>query len=46
MAKKRSSDKMSTLASRVLRGKKASPAEIKKLAGSVLSQDEMKGRRR
>ena len=42
--KKQSSSKLSTLASKVLSGeKKPTPAEVKKLAASVLSQDEKKG---
>ncbi len=45
MPKKQSSDKTSTLAAKVLAGKKATPKEAKKLAGSVLSQDEKKGKR-
>lgn len=41
MAKKESSPKVSTLASKVLSGdKKATQADAKKLAASVLSQDE------
>jgi hypothetical protein len=43
MTKKQSSPRVSTLASKVLQGKKATPAEQKRLAGSVLSQDEKKG---
>jgi hypothetical protein len=43
---KQSTPKMSTLASRVLSGeKKATQADAKKLAASVLSQDETKGQR-
>lgn len=46
MAKKQSSDKTSTLASKVLAGKKnPTQAEVKALAASVLSQDEKKGKR-
>lgn len=46
MPKKQSSSKISTLASKVLSGdKKPSLAESKKLAASVLSQDEKKGQR-
>jgi hypothetical protein len=46
MPKKQSTDKTSTLAAKVLSGaKKATPADIKKLAASVLSQDEKKGKR-
>jgi hypothetical protein len=47
MAKKQSSPKVSTLASKVLSGgKKPTTADAKKLAASVLSQDEKKGQRR
>lgn len=42
---KESSDAMSKLASRALRGEKLTDAEVKSLAGSVLSQDETKGKR-
>jgi len=46
MAKKQSSDKMSSLASKVLSGqKKPTVSDSKKLAASVLSQDEKKGKR-
>lgn len=46
MVKKQTSSKVSTLASKILSGqKKATPADAKKLAGSVLSQDEKKGNR-
>lgn len=46
MPKKQSSSKVSTLASKVLSGaKKPTQSEIKKLAASVLSQDETKGQR-
>ena len=42
--KKESSSEVSTLASKVLSGqKKATQADAKKLAGSVLSQDVTKG---
>ena len=44
MAKKQSSPSVSSLAGKVLAGKKATPAETRKLAASVLSQDEKKGR--
>jgi hypothetical protein len=40
---KQSSDALSTLASKALRGEKLTQAEVKSLAGSVLSQDETKG---
>jgi hypothetical protein len=43
-AKKQSSSDTSSLAGKILAGKKATPAEAKKLAASVLSQDEKKGR--
>ena len=43
MPKKQSSSKMSTLAAKVLAGKKPTLAEAKKLAGSVMGQDEKKG---
>lgn len=47
MAKKQSSSKTSTLASKVLSGaKKPTTADAKKLAGSVLSQDEKKGNKK
>ena len=46
MTKKQSSDKMSTLAAKVLSGtKKATQTDAKKLAASVLGQDEKKGKR-
>lgn len=43
MAKKQSSSKASTLAGKVLAGKKPTPKQARSLAGSVLSQDETKG---
>ena len=43
MPKKQSSDKVSTLAGKVLAGKKPTAQEAKTLAASVLSQDEKKG---
>lgn len=47
MAKKQSGDSTSSLAAKILSGsKKATQAEIKKLAASVLSQDEKKGPRK
>jgi hypothetical protein len=47
MAKKQSSDKISSLASKVLSGAKTpTKADAKKLAGSVLGQDEKKGKRK
>ncbi|MEJ1095351.1 MULTISPECIES: hypothetical protein [unclassified Pseudoxanthomonas] len=46
MAKKQSGNQTSTLAAKVLSGsKKATQADAKKLAGSVLGQDEKKGKR-
>ena len=42
---KQSSDKTSSLASKALRGETLTKAEVKSLAGSVLSQDETKGNR-
>lgn len=46
VARKQSSAPISTLASRVLSGdKKATPTDAKRLAASVLSQDEKKGQR-
>ena len=46
MPKKQTTDKVSTLASKVLSGsKKPTAAEAKSLAASVLSQDEKKGKR-
>ena len=47
MPKKQSGDSTATLASKVLSGqKKPTPAEVRKLAASVLSQDEKKGKRK
>ena len=43
MAKKQSSSKLSSLASKVLQGKKPTAPEARRLAGSVLGQDEKKG---
>ena len=46
MAKKETSDKLSKLASDVLRGVvKPTPSQTRSLAGSVLGQDEHRGRR-
>jgi hypothetical protein len=46
MGKKQSSPSVSSLAGKVLAGaKKATPAEQKTLAASVLSQDEKKGQK-
>ena len=42
---KQSSDNLSSLAAKALRGGKLTDAEVKSLAGSVLSQDETKGDR-
>lgn len=45
--RKQSSSKLSTLASKVLSGtKKPSTTEAKRLAASVLSQDETKGQKK
>ena len=44
--KKQSGDKASTIAAKVLGGKKPTQTEAKTLAGSVLSQDETKGKRK
>jgi hypothetical protein len=45
MAKKQSSSSTSSLAGKILSGgKKATQADAKKLAASVLSQDEKKGK--
>lgn len=47
MARKQSTPKVSTLASKVLSGdKKPTVTDAKRLAASVLSQDEKKGQRR
>lgn len=47
MAKKQSGDKTSTLAGKVLSGsKKATQTDAKKLAASVMGQDEKKGKRK
>jgi hypothetical protein len=43
--KKQSGNKTSSIASKVLRTGKATQAEARALAGSVLSQDETKGKR-
>ena len=46
MAKKQSSSNVSTLAAKVLSGeKKPTPADSRRLAASVLSQDEKKGQK-
>ena len=45
-AKKETSDQMSTLASKAMRGEKLTAAEIRSLGASVLSQDETPGRRK
>jgi hypothetical protein len=46
-SKKQSSSELSTLASKVLSGeKKATPSDAKRLAASVLGQDETKGQKR
>ena len=43
--RKESSDRLSSLASKALRGEPMTKAQIKKLGASVLSQDETKGAR-
>ena len=43
---KQTGDKVSSIAGKVLAGKKPTAAEAKKLAASVLSQDEIKGKRK
>lgn len=44
--KKETSDRLSTLASKALRGEKLTKAEQRSLGASVLSQDETKGPRK
>ena len=45
--KKQTSNRLSTLASKILAGRrKPTLADTKALAGSVLSQDEIRGRRK
>lgn len=47
MAKKQSTPSLSTLAAKILSGeKKATQAEVKRLAASVLGQDEKKGQKK
>ena len=46
MPKKQSSPKVSSIAGKVLAGKKPTPTQAKTLAASVLSQDEKKGQGR
>lgn len=43
MPKKQSTDKVSTIAGKVLAGKKPTTKETRSLAASVLGQDEKKG---
>lgn len=43
---KQSGNKASTIASKALRGEKLTKTEIKSLGGSVLGQDEHKGKRK
>ncbi len=43
--RKTSGDKPATIASKGLRGEKLTKKEVKTLAGSVLSQDETKGKK-
>lgn len=44
--RKQTTDSMSSIAAKILRGEKATQKEMRSLAGSVLSQDEKKGLRR
>ncbi|MET0437635.1 MAG: hypothetical protein ABW043_09090 [Devosia sp.] len=44
--KKQSSPKLSTIASKAVRGEKLTKAEIASLGGSVLSQDETAGQKK
>jgi hypothetical protein len=44
MANKKSGDTTSSIAGKVLKSGKATPTQAKKLAASVLSQDEIKGK--
>ncbi len=46
MPRKQSSPKLSTIASKVLSGKKLTASQVKSLAASVLSQDEKKGQKK
>ena len=46
MPKKETTQVVSSIAGKVLAGKKPTPAEARKLAASVLGQDETKGRRK
>jgi hypothetical protein len=46
MPKKQSSSRTSTIAGKVLAGKKATPKEARALAASVVSQDEKKGQKK
>lgn len=46
MTKKQSTPSTSSLAAKILAGQKATQTDAKKLAGSVLSQDEKKGNKR
>lgn len=45
MAKKTSGDRPATIAARVLGGGKVTPTQVRTLAGSVLSQDENRGKK-
>lgn len=45
MPKKQSGDKVSTIASKGLRGEKLTKSETKSVCGSVMSQDEKNGKR-
>lgn len=43
---RQTSDRVSRIASKGLRGEKLKPGEVRSLAGSVLSQDETRGPRK
>jgi hypothetical protein len=44
-AKKRTGDRVSSIAGKVLRGVKATAREVKSMAASLLGKDEVKGKR-
>jgi len=45
MARKKTGDNVSSIASKAMRTGKATPKEIRSTGASLLSQDEVKGRR-
>mgnify|MGYP003676913931 CR=1 FL=1 len=45
MARKKTGDIVTTIASKAMRTGKASPKEIRSMGASLLSQDEVKGKR-